>query len=96
MSRCAELEGAEDANENALFLACNYGPGYVLYIEIDERGLVLKCPFLYQHAVVTLLVSRPTKQVQNPVTPAPTITTSAIKACAVSSHIHTQYINFLY
>lgn len=25
--RCAELEGAEDANENALFLVCNYGPG---------------------------------------------------------------------
>ena len=29
ISRCAELEGAEDANENALFLVCNYGPGYV-------------------------------------------------------------------
>jgi hypothetical protein len=25
--RCAELEGAEDANENALFLVCYYGPG---------------------------------------------------------------------
>lgn len=29
VSRCAELEGAENANENALFLVCNYGPGYV-------------------------------------------------------------------
>ena len=28
MTRCAELEGADDANENALFLVCNYGPGY--------------------------------------------------------------------
>lgn len=27
--KCAELEGAEDANENALFLVCNYGPGYI-------------------------------------------------------------------
>ena len=27
--RCAELEGAEDAYENALFLVCNYGPGFV-------------------------------------------------------------------
>ena len=27
MTRCAELEGSEDANENALFLVCNYGPG---------------------------------------------------------------------
>ena len=27
--RCAELEGAEDANENALFLVCHYGPGSV-------------------------------------------------------------------
>ena len=28
--RCAELEGAEDANENALFLVCYYGPGYIV------------------------------------------------------------------
>ena len=28
--RCAELDGAEDANENALFLVCYYGPGYML------------------------------------------------------------------
>ena len=27
--RCEELGGAEDANENALFLVCYYGPGYV-------------------------------------------------------------------
>ena len=27
--RCAELNGAEDANENALFLVCYYGPGAV-------------------------------------------------------------------
>ena len=27
--RCAELGGAEDANENALFLVCYYGPGFV-------------------------------------------------------------------
>ena len=27
-TRCAELEGAEDANENTIFLVCNYGPGY--------------------------------------------------------------------
>lgn len=27
VARCAELEGADDANENALFLVCNYGPG---------------------------------------------------------------------
>ena len=26
--RCEELRGAEDANENALFLVCDYGPGY--------------------------------------------------------------------
>ena len=32
--RCAELDGAEDANENALFLVCHYGPGYVLYISL--------------------------------------------------------------
>ena len=25
--RCAELPGAEDANENVLFLVCYYGPG---------------------------------------------------------------------
>ena len=25
--RCEELRGAEDANENALFLVCDYGPG---------------------------------------------------------------------
>ena len=28
--KCAELDGAEDANENALFLVCYYGPGYML------------------------------------------------------------------
>ena len=28
--RCAELNGAEDDNENALFLVCYYGPGYML------------------------------------------------------------------
>lgn len=27
--RCEELAGAEDANENALYLVCYYGPGYV-------------------------------------------------------------------
>ena len=26
--RCEELAGAEDANENALYLVCYYGPGY--------------------------------------------------------------------
>ena len=25
--RCQELEGAEDNNENAVFLVCYYGPG---------------------------------------------------------------------
>lgn len=25
--RCEELRGAEEANENALFLVCDYGPG---------------------------------------------------------------------
>ena len=37
--RCAELEGAEDDNENALFLVCYYGPGSVTSISIH---LVIK------------------------------------------------------
>ena len=32
--RCAELEGAEEANENALFLVCYYGPGLVCSVHI--------------------------------------------------------------
>ena len=27
--RCEELAGSEDAEENALYLVCYYGPGYV-------------------------------------------------------------------
>ena len=38
--RCEELRGAEEANENALFLVCDYGPGYVdLYIVNAEQML---------------------------------------------------------
>lgn len=29
--RCQELEGAEDNNENAVFLVCYYGPGWVIW-----------------------------------------------------------------
>ena len=32
--RCAELAGAEDANENALFLVCYYGPGFVTQLKL--------------------------------------------------------------
>ena len=33
--RCAELNGAEDDNENALFLVCYYGPGYNMHADTD-------------------------------------------------------------
>ena len=26
--KCQEMEGADDYNDNALFLVCSYGPGY--------------------------------------------------------------------
>ena len=28
-TRCEELRGFEDVEENAMFVVCNYGPGYV-------------------------------------------------------------------
>lgn len=39
--RCAELEGAEEANENALFLVCYYGPGWVCSVHNYKPSILL-------------------------------------------------------
>ena len=80
--RCAELEGAEEANENALFLVCYYGPGLVWLWSCNM--LIMTCILLVLSSGATLLMNLPIPLALNPVKPAPTHTSTALTTYAVS------------